>query len=130
MKPKKVLVIEDDLVMREIVTRKLVTNGFEVLEAENGRVGYEAILERKPDLVLLDLMLPEMDGFQILEAVRHGKDKRAAKTPIIILSNLWSSQDVLKTKALNVQAYLVKAYFTPDEILSKVQEVLNIKTKG
>jgi DNA-binding response OmpR family regulator len=126
MKTKKVLVVEDDLMMREIVTKKLVMSGFDVLEAGNGKVGYETILEKKPDLVLLDLMIPEMDGFQVLEALRKNTNKKISGIPVIVLSNLWSSQDMLKTKALNVQSYLVKAYFTPDEILAKVNEALKL----
>jgi DNA-binding response OmpR family regulator len=127
MKSKKILMVEDDMVMREIVARKLTSGGYTVLEADNGRVGFEEIVSKKPDLVMLDMMLPEMDGYEILQAVRKHSDKKVAQTPIIILSNLWSSQDVMKTKALNVQDYLVKAYFTPDEILSKVNAALKEK---
>ncbi len=121
---KKVVIVEDNIAMREIVVHKLSTNGFEVKEAGDGKEGINLILSEKPDIVLLDLMLPEVDGFQVLETVRKNEDKKLADTPIIVLSNLWSNKDILKTKALKVQAYLVKAYFTTEEILKKVNDVL------
>ncbi len=119
-----IVVVEDDVAMREIVAHKLSSNGFTVKEAEDGQEGIDLIIAEKPSLVLLDLMLPEVDGFKVLETIRKNADTKIAKTPIIILSNLWSNKDILKTKALDVQAYLVKAYFTTEEILKKVQEVL------
>ncbi len=121
---KTIVIVEDDVAMREIVTHKLSSSGFTVKEAEDGRIGLDLIMQTKPHLVLLDLMLPEVDGFEVLETVRKSTDPQIAKTPIIILSNLWSNKDILKTKALHVQAYLVKAYFTTEEILKKVEEVL------
>jgi DNA-binding response OmpR family regulator len=123
-KLKKILVVEDDMAMRDIVTHKLISNGFDVRGAEDGKKGLEMALAEKPDLVLLDLMLPEIDGFQVLEQIRKSPDSAVAKTPVIILSNLWSNKDILKTKALNVQAYMVKAYFTTEEILKKINEIL------
>ena len=75
--------------------------------------------------VLLDLMMPEMDGFQVLEKIRADKDSKMAKLPVIVLSNLWSSQDILKAQSLKASEYMVKAYFTPDEILAKIREVLS-----
>jgi DNA-binding response OmpR family regulator len=123
-KPKKILMIEDDVAMRDIVIHKLLAHGFEVKEAEDGKKGLEMIESERPDLVLLDLMMPEVDGFTVLETVRHHKDEQLKRTPIIILSNLWSNKDILRAKDLQVQAYLVKAYFTTEEILNKINEVL------
>jgi DNA-binding response OmpR family regulator len=123
-KPKKILMVEDDIAMREIVIHKLMAHGFEVKEAEDGKQGIDLAVSEKPDLILLDLMLPEVDGFKVLEAVRSNADPKVAQTPIIILSNLWSNKDILRTKALKVQAYMVKAYFTTEEILSKINEIL------
>ena len=124
-KQKKILMVEDDAAMREIVIHKLQSNRFTVLEAEDGQKGIDILMQEKPDLVLLDLMLPEVDGFKVLETVRASSDPVIADTPIIILSNLWSNKDILRTKALKVQAYMVKAYFTTEEILNKINEILN-----
>lgn len=123
-KPRKILMVEDDVAMREIVIHKLMSHGFDVKEAEDGKQGLDVLLKEKPDLVLLDLMLPEVDGFKVLETVRAHQDPKVANTPIIILSNLWSNKDILRTKALKVQAYMVKAYFTTEEILNKINEIL------
>ncbi len=123
-KPKKILMVEDDVAMRDIVIHKLLAHGFEVKEAEDGKKGIDMLLQEKPDLVLLDLMLPEVDGFKVLETVRTHPDPGIKKTPIIILSNLWSNKDILRAKDLQVQAYMVKAYFTTEEILNKINEIL------
>jgi DNA-binding response OmpR family regulator len=122
---KKILMVEDDAAMREIVVHKLQTNGFTVVEAEDGKKGIDKAQSEKPDLILLDLMLPEVDGFKVLETIRADKDATFAKTPIIIMSNLWSNKDILRTKSLQVQAYMVKAYFTTEEILKKINEILS-----
>ena len=116
--------MEDDLAMAEIVAHKLTANGFDVRQAQNGKEGLKMISEKVPDLVLLDLMMPEMDGFQVLENIRSNKDKKIANLKVIILSNLWSNSDILRIQSLRADDYLVKAYFTPEEILGKIQDVL------
>lgn len=121
---QKILVMEDDVAMAEIVTHKLQNMGFAVEHAPDGAKGLELIQKDLPDLVLLDLMMPEVDGFQVLESIRNSKDKKIADLPVIVLSNLWSNEDILKTQQLKANGYMVKAYFTPDEILAKIQEVL------
>jgi len=123
--PIKIIVAEDDMAMAEIVSHKLNAAGFEVRHAENGIKALKMFNKEVPDLMLLDLMMPEMDGFQVLGQIRNDPNKKLASTPIIVLSNLWSNEDILKTQALKVDGYMVKAYFTPDEILAKIKEVLN-----
>lgn len=122
---KKILIIEDDIAMRDIVVHKLLASGFDVKQAEDGKEGLDLIMQERPDLILLDLMLPDVDGFTVLETVRAQEDKTLAATPVIVLSNLWSNKDILRTKDLQVQAYMVKAYFTTEEILNKINEILN-----
>lgn len=124
LKQKKILVVEDDPAMREIVSHKLLSHGFAVNQAEDGKVALEKFTEQPPDLVLLDLLLPEIDGFHVLEAIRKNPDKNLAQTPVIVLSNLWSNKDILSTQALRADAFMVKAYFTTEEILAKVNEIL------
>ncbi len=123
--PKKVLVVEDDATMREIVVHKLTSSGLNVVEAADGKEAVEKWENEKPDLVLLDLMLPELDGFQVLEAMRNHRETVVANTPVIVLSNLFSKEDVARTKKLTVDDFLVKAYHTTEEILDRVKEVLN-----
>jgi CheY-like chemotaxis protein len=104
-KQKKVLIAEDDVAMAEIVTHKLSGNGFLVRHASDGAIALKMFLEEKPDIMLLDLMMPEMDGFQVLEAIRKNPDTKIANTPVIVLSNLWSSQDILKAKDLKADDF-------------------------
>lgn len=121
--------MEDDVAMAEIVAHKLGANSFDVRHAEDGKIGLKMISEKIPDLVLLDLMMPEMDGFQVLESIRGNSDKNVANLPVIVLSNLWSNSDILRVKNLRADDYLVKAYFTPEEILAKINAVLLSKAQ-
>ncbi len=121
---KNVIVMEDDVAMAEIVSHKLGASGFDVRHAQDGKEGVRMVGEKLPDLILLDLMMPEMDGFQVLESIRGSTDKKIADLPVIVLSNLWSNSDILRVKNLRADDYLVKAYFTPDEILGKILAVL------
>lgn len=126
-KTKKILIAEDEVSMREIIVFQLTSHGYEVVEAENGTVALEKIEKEHPDLLLLDLMMPETDGFEVLEKVRANPDKKISEIPVIIISNLWSNEDILRIKHLKISAYMVKAYFTTKEILNKVTEVLQHK---
>ncbi|MEK9209574.1 MAG: response regulator [Patescibacteria group bacterium] len=127
---KIILVIEDDPSMRSIVVRKLKLSGFDVIEAEDGFVGLNKWITEKPNLVILDLMLPEIDGFQILEQVRNNPDRTLANTLVIVLSNLWNKENIDRAKSLNIQGYFVKAYLTTEEIVQKVKEVLEKTRKA
>ncbi len=119
-----ILIAEDDLAMRDILTHKLISKGYEVLAAENGLSAWDVIQKRQPNLVLTDLMMPELDGFALLEKIRSHKDEHISKLPVIVLSNLWSNQDILKAESLGVKAFMIKAYFTPEEIYAKINEAL------
>ncbi len=123
----KILVVEDELMMRDLVVRKLTANGFDVKIAADGKEALTVWRAEMPDMVLLDLIMPEMDGFEVLQQVRSEKNSGLSNTPVIVLSNLWSNEDILKAQNLKIQGYLVKAYYTPDDILQKVKEVLKIK---
>ena len=119
---KKILIIEDDKFLRELITQKLLKEGFEVLEAVDGEEGIKEIKEGKPNLVLLDLILPGIDGFEVLS--RAKKDPSLASIPVIILSNLGQKDDVERGLKLGAIDYLIKAHFTPGEIIEKVRNIL------
>ena len=119
---KTILVIEDDKFLRELISRKLIGEGFDVLEAVDGEEGIKKIKEGKPDLVLLDLILPSIDGFEVLTRVRD--DPEVSSIPIIILSNLGQREEVEKGLKLGAIDYLIKAHFTPGEIIEKIKNVL------
>ena len=119
---KKILVIEDDKFLRELIAQKLVKEGYEISEAIDGEEGIKKIKEEKPDLVLLDLILPGIDGFEVLSMMRE--DLAVASIPVIILSNLGQKEDVERGLKLGAADYLIKAHFTPGEIIEKIRNVL------
>lgn len=117
----KILIIEDDKFLRDLIVRKLKSEGFDILEAIDGNEGLKKIQEEKINLVLLDLILPGIDGFEVLKKM---KESSAAKIPVIILSNLGQRDDVERGLKLGAQDYLIKAHFTPQEIVDKIKGLL------
>lgn len=123
----KILLIEDDKFLRELIIQKLGREGFEVAEAPEGEGGLLKMKEEKPDLVLLDLILPGIDGFEVLSRMK--KDSAFASISVIILSNLGQRDDVQKGIDLGADDYLIKAHFTPGEIVEKIKATLEAKKK-
>jgi len=119
---KTILIIEDDKFLRELITRKLLNEAYEVSEAVDGEEGIKKIKEEKPDLILLDLILPGIDGFEVLS--KKKEDPALASIPVIILSNLGQKDDVEKGLKMGAVDYLIKAHFTPGEIIEKIKVVL------
>lgn len=119
---KKILIVEDDKFLRELISRKLQREGYNISEAIDGEEGERKIKEEKPDLVLLDLILPGMDGFEVLSRIKQ--DPEVASIPIIILSNLGQKEEIEKGLKLGAVDYLVKAHFTPTEIIEKIKNIL------
>jgi DNA-binding response OmpR family regulator len=115
---KKILIIEDDKFLRELISQKLLKEGHIVNEAIDGEDGIKKTREDKPDLILLDLILPGIDGFEVLSQIKT--DPNLAPIPVIILSNLGQREDVEKGLKLGAVDYLIKAHFTPGEIIEKV----------
>jgi len=117
------VIIEDDKFLRSLLTQKLSNEGFIMVEAEDGNAGLKAIQEHKPQMVLLDILLPNMDGFEVLEYMR--KDKILSGIPVIILSNLGQKEEIERAKALGAKWFLIKAKYTPDEIVTYIKKVLS-----
>ncbi|MBZ9572653.1 response regulator [Patescibacteria group bacterium] len=118
----KILIVEDDKFLRELIARKLIQEKFKISEAVDGEGGLKKIKEEKPDLILLDLILPGIDGFEVLSKMKD--DPALASIPVIILSNLGQREDVERGLKLGAVDYLVKAHFTPNEIIEKVKGAL------
>ena len=119
---EKILIIEDDKFLRELIVQKLIKEGYNISEAIDGEEGIKKIKEEKPDLVLLDLILPGIDGFEVLTQMKE--DQNITKIPVIILSNLGQKEDVERGLELGAIDYLIKAHFTPGEIIEKIKSVL------
>lgn len=122
-----VLIIEDDQFLRDLLTTKLKKENFSVSTAIDGPGGIEKILKEKPDVVLLDIILPGIDGFEILKRVRSNSDESIVETPVILLSNLGQEADVEKGRKLGASDYLIKSNFTIDEIIEKIHSTLITK---
>jgi DNA-binding response OmpR family regulator len=119
------VVVEDEKPIRDMYTWKLRAEGFEVFSADNGQTGMIAIEEKRPDLILLDIRMPIMGGDDMLEKLRA--TDWGSSIRVIILTNLSKDEAPHKLRFLNVDRYIVKAHFTPAQVLSTINEVLGIK---
>jgi DNA-binding response OmpR family regulator len=123
----KILIVEDDKFLRDLIIKKLNTEGYETVFAVGGEEGLKKVEEEKPDLVLLDLILPGIDGFEVLKQIKSHSSDAVKKIPVIILSNLGQRDDVEKGINLGAIDFLIKAHFTPGEIIDKIKQVLKEK---
>jgi CheY-like chemotaxis protein len=117
---KKILLIEDEELMVTLLQRKLTQEGYEILVARDGAEGMKAIKEVRPDLVLLDIIMPKMGGLEVLEAMQ--KDKELKEIPVIVISNSGQPVEIDKIKKLGVKDWLIKTDFDPQEIIQKVKK--------
>lgn len=118
----KIAVIEDDVPIKEIYVFKLKKEGFDVRAAENGVEGLELVKSFKPDLILLDLLMPVKNGEDMLEEMR--KFDWAKNIKVIILTNISKDEAPSKLRLLNVDRYIVKAHYTPHQVVDMVRKVL------
>jgi DNA-binding response OmpR family regulator len=120
----KVLLVEDDAFLREICSKKLTKEGYTVYEAMDGEQALNAVGKVDPDIVLLDIILPAIDGFQILNQIRTHEQEAVRKVPVIMLSNLGQDDDIKKAMEMGANDYLFKAHFTTEEIVTKIKETM------
>jgi len=116
--PKKILIIEDEEIMIDLLQRKLAQEGYEILVAKNGVEGLEKMKEFFPDLVLLDIIMPKMGGFEVMEEKQ--KDEELKKIPLIIISNSGQPVEIERIKKLGAKDWLIKTEFDPQEVIEKV----------
>ncbi|MEX0881555.1 MAG: response regulator [Candidatus Saccharimonadales bacterium] len=116
----KVAIIEDDLAIAQMYRLKFEAEGFEVKIAENGKLGLQLCEDMKPDIVLLDLMMPEMNGDEMLERMR--KTDWGKHIKVVILTNVGEQEAPEQLKGLNVSAFIVKADMTPKQVADLVKE--------
>ena len=119
----KILLVDDDQLLVRMYQRKLENDGYEVAVADDGDVALQKIKEFIPDLILLDIMMPKMNGYEVLKNLKASETTK--NIPVILLTNVGSSdEDIQKGMDLGAVAYLVKAGNRPDVIVSKVKEIL------
>jgi len=126
MEKAKILIIEDDRFLIKLYANKLRRDGFEIMEAISGEEGLNKILREKPDLVVLDLVLPQKSGFEILSEIKMNPETK--NIPVIILSNLGQETDIKKGLSLGAVAYLIKTDFSINQLPEIVKEHL-VKSK-
>ena len=122
---KKLLIIEDDVVLQKALADFLSAEGFAVACAIDGEIGLQMVSSENPDLILLDIVLPKKDGYEVLKEVRGNEQTK--HIPIVLLTNLGSIADVEKALQLGATTYLVKADYKLEEVTSKIKEILKIK---
>lgn len=120
----KIAIVEDDTLINQMYRMKFESEGFDVQVADNGKSGLEMIQTFQPNLVLLDLQMPEMTGDQVLKSMRE--QEWGKNTPVIILTNTGVEESPKVLKELNVLSYFVKAELTPSQVVAKAKEALGI----
>lgn len=120
---KKILLIEDDSFLISMYTVKFELENFEVVAAEDGEKGLGLAIKEKPDIILLDILLPKMNGFEVLKELKNNKE--TSPIPVILLTNLSQKNEIEQGLALGAQDYLIKAHFMPSEVMDKIKKVLN-----
>jgi len=121
-KKQKILMIDEDRFLRKIYKNKFLNSGFEFSEATNGIEGLNKIFSEKPDLVLLDIILPRKNGFDVLIETR--RNTATKRIPFIIISNLGQESDIKRGVSLGAKDYLVKTDVSHSEVVEKVKECL------
>lgn len=104
---------------------KFELEGFDVVLAEDGEKGWKTTIKEVPDVILLDIMMPRMNGFEVLEKIKG--DDRVSKIPVILLTNLSQKDEIDRAMNLGAVDFLIKAHFRPSEVVEKIKKLLNIE---
>lgn len=115
---KKILLVEDEDLIIKLLQKKLVSEGYDVTIASDGEEGMKALRQNKPELVLLDIVMPKKGGFEVLEEINQDVDLR--NIPVIIISNSGQPMELDRAQRLGVKDWLIKTEFDPKEVLEKV----------
>lgn len=122
----KIAIIEDDQAISQMYRMKLESEGFDVQLANNGQRGVSLVADFKPDIILLDLAMPEMNGEEALTEIR--KSEIGKNIPVIILTNLGEEEAPKTLRTLGIHSYIVKANLTPREVVAQVKEAIDSKS--
>ncbi len=122
----KVVLVEDEKMLADMYATKFAMEGFETSKAYDGAAGLALAKEVQPDIILLDVIMPKLDGFAVLKQLKE--DPSVKDVPVILLTNLGQDEDIKKGKELGAADYFVKANHTPAEVVTKIREVLKISS--
>lgn len=123
-KNKKILIVEDDVDLREILSEKLKLSGLETIEAADGAEGLAKALEIHPDLVILDIIMPKMDGLAVLRKIRE--DSWGAQVPVVILTNINENEKLVEALEIGIDEYLIKAEWKLEAVVEKIKNIVGI----
>ena len=119
----KILLVEDDSFLLGMYATKFELEGFQVIVAEDGEKAVRAALKELPDIILLDIILPVLNGFEVLKQLKA--EAATAKIPVILLTNLSQRDEIEQGLKMGAEDYLIKAHFMPSEVVDKIKKVLN-----
>lgn len=125
MEGKIILLVDDDLTLLEMYEDRLRAEGFEIVQATNGEEALKKAREKKPDLIILDIMMPKVNGFDVLKNLRADEEYR--NIPIIVLTALIQDVDRVQGKKLGATDYIVKSETMPGEVIAKIKKALGEK---
>lgn len=120
----KILIVEDDAALQKTLQEFLIGEGFEVVCAADGEEGVRIAQKENPDLILLDIILPKKDGYEVIKEIKGGETTK--KIPVVLLTNLGGIHDVEKALELGATTYLIKSDYKLEEVARKVKEILKI----
>lgn len=120
----KILVVEDDADYRNALSDGFSKSNYEVHQADDGEEAIELVMDERPNLILLDLLLPKIDGYKVLERIRHYPQPEISEIKVVVLSNLWSDKDILRAQSLKIDEYFVKADTNLEQVFKRVNEIL------
>jgi len=119
---KTILLVEDDPFVVDIYTKKLKNAGFLIKTAQDGEEALKKIMEKKPDLLVLDIVLPNIDGWELLDKIKRNEKLRDLK--VVVLSNLDQKIDVEKGLEFGIVRYFIKAHYTPSQVVREIKKIL------
>lgn len=120
----RILIVEDEEKLLNLLKNKLIRGGFEPIVAQDGEEALKQAKAHNPDLVILDLLLPKVDGFGVLSQLRESKSEK--ELPIIVLTNYGNSDNVSRVLSLGAEVFLIKANYSLDEVVNKIKTILKI----
>ncbi len=123
----KIILVEDDDDLREMYKRKLEMEGYKTITAKDGISALNLIGSEKPDLILLDILIPKKDGFEVLQCIRNSKDDGLRSLPVIIISNLSSEEDRCEAEKIGISGYLIKSTTTLEKFVETIKMALDIQ---
>ena len=116
------LIIEDDKFVRDLYQHEFEKNGYDVVVAEDGELALTAVKEAKFDGILLDIMIPKIDGLEVLKKIKA--DSNTKNIPVVILSNLGQDEIIRQSLQLGAKAYIVKSLYTPDQVVKEIRSLI------